>query len=125
MSDVRFQTNTRPKRKPPTGERSGRSPRRLFGIVHYVTGAKQSFLVIPPSSGISVGDRISFYVEEGGISFRVEDQGMYAVFRQTPTAKSMRCSLCPELQDFAYHTTRNIVVRTVPGGWLVPFDQFN
>lgn len=125
MTDVKFQTNTRRKRKQPTGERSGRSPRRLFGIVHYLKGSRQSFLVIPTSSGISVGDRISFYVEDGGISFRVEAGGTYAVFRQTPTAKSMRCCLCPELQDFAYHTTRNIVVRTVPGGWLVPLDQFD
>ena len=105
--------------------RGGRSPRQRFGIVHYVTGTKQSFLVIPPSSGISIGDRITFYAEEGGISFRVEKDGMYAVFRSSAASPIMRCTLCPALADFAYHRVRDISVRTVPGGWFVPLDQFD
>lgn len=105
--------------------KAGRMPRRRFGIVHYVTGTRQAFLVIPANSGISVGDRITFYVSEGKVSFRVETEGKYSVFKPTVVSSTMRCTLCPELTNFAYHRVRDIVVKTVPGGWTVPLDQFD
>lgn len=119
MTDVKFSVSTSFKKKP------GRTARKRFGIVHYVTGARQSYLVVPANSGISPGDRISYYVEDGGISFRVETEGRYAVFTPTPTSTSLRCTLCPELENFAHHRLRDIVTRTVPGGWFVPLDQFD
>lgn len=103
----------------------GRLKRSRFGIVHYVTGTRQSFLVIPANSGISIGDRISFYVNEGSISFRVEADGMYSVFKPTTNSATMRCSLCPELKEFAHHRVRDIEVRTILGGWSVPMKQFD
>ena len=123
MSNLTFGTKTSSRRA--WNGKAGRAKRTRFGIVHYATGTRQAFLVIPASSGISVGDRISFYVEEGGISFRVEVNGDYSTFRSSAASDIMRCTLCPELANFAYHRTRDIAVRTVPGGWFVPFDQFD
>lgn len=108
----------------PLSKRS-RPRRRSFGIVHYATGGKASFLVIPSSVGIYPGDKITFYKEEGGISFRVEKDGVYSIYGGGTTTKTMRSGLCDELRDFASHKIRDIAVRTVEGGWFVPFDQFD
>lgn len=105
-------------------KRGGRE-RVSFGIVHPGGKSRQSFLVIPASSGISVGDKISFYIEERGISFRVEKDGMYAVFKSSATSVVMRCTLCSDLADFADTVIRNIFAMRVPGGWFVPLDQFD
>ena len=123
MDKIDFRTKTSSRFT--ISEKRGRMKRTKFGIVHYATGTRQSFLIIPPSSGISVGDRISYYVETGGISFRVEKDGDYSVFKSSAASNIMRCTLCPELANFAYHRTRDIAVKTVPGGWYVPLDQFN
>lgn len=104
--------------------RRSTSRRRKFGIVHYVTGAKTSFLVIPSGVGIYIGDRISFYVGNGKVSFRVEKDGTYSVFQASPTSRTMRCVLCPELEDFAYHRVKDIITKHGPDGWTVPLSQF-
>lgn len=122
MEDIEFRTKTA-SRISMRGSR-GRKKRTKFGIVHYVTGTRQAYLIIPPTSGISVGDRISFYVETGGISFRVEKDGDYSVFKSSAASDIMRCTLCPELSNFAYHRTRDIIARQVNGGWFVTLRQF-
>jgi len=106
-------------------DRRNTNRRKRFGIVHYVRGGRKSFLIIPSGIGILPGDRITVYVSEGKVSFRVEKDGVYSVFSCGTTSKALRCVLCPELENFAYHKTRDIVVRTVPGGWTVPLDQFD
>lgn len=103
----------------------GRSKRTSFGMVHYVTGNRQAYLIIPESSGISVGDRISFYVDDASVSFRVEADGDYTVFKQTIGSSSMRCTLCPKLQDYAAHKVKDIIARRRGDAtWTVPLSQF-
>lgn len=109
---------------PLTGRRGGRPTRSKFGIVHYAKGTKQSFLVIPSAHGISIGDKITFYATEGGIGFRVGPSGTYSVFTPTVYGVSLRCTLCCELEAFAGHRVKDIVTKVVPGGWIVPLDQF-
>lgn len=108
-----------------TVPKRARPRRKRFGIVHYATGAKSSFLIIPFGIGITAGDKITFYHENGGISFRVEPDGMYSVYGGGTTTKALKSGLCDPLRDFATHRVRDIVVKTVKGGWFVPFDQFD
>lgn len=109
-----------------TKRKRGRSrpPRVRFGMVHYITGTRQAYLVIPPSSGIAPGDRIGFYIENGGVSFRVEKDGTYSVFKSGASTEIMRCALCPELMEYASFRTKDIICKKVDGGWFVPFSQF-
>ena len=112
-------------RKRSTVTKKGRRERVSFGIVHYASGNMQSYLVIPANTGVSKGDRISFYIEERGISFRIEEDGVYPVGSTSSSSKVLRCGLCPDLADFAGPVIRSIFVMQVPGGWLVPFSQFD
>lgn len=102
----------------------GGQKRKRFAIVQYDFGNRQAYLVIPSECGIKPGDRITYHKANGGISFRVEENGTYSVFRSSKAASTMRTTLCPELAEYAIFKSKDIICKKVDGGWFVPFSQF-
>ena len=103
----------------------GRRRRTKFAIAHYECGKKLALLIIPGGNGIAIGDRISYYKTNSGISFRVEENGNHIVYRNGAAHSStMRAALCQELAECAIFKSRDIICKKIDGGWFVPFSQF-
>jgi hypothetical protein len=102
----------------------GRPQRRSFGIARYAGPTNKPRLLIPANSGASIGQRVRYKLVEGGVAFRIAEEGEYAVFAPSAGTASM-CALLPDaLAQFTGKRARDIITQPYHGGWFVPFDQF-
>jgi hypothetical protein len=100
----------------------GKPPRRNFGIVKY-TG-EMARLIVPQTVSAQVGQRVRYKLVEGGIAFRIADEGEFSLYRPTRRSKSLAATLPEELSRFATNKLTDIVTTPFHGGWFVPLDQF-
>ena len=102
----------------------GRSERRSFGIVRHKQNQTQPKLVIPAMSGAQPGQKVRYKLVEGGVAFRIADEGEYTVFSPQASSKAMMAMLPDELAKFAGPRVKDIITQPYQGGWFAPFDQF-